>query len=79
MSQVLGALPPFAEAKREISAILNSSELSEFIPYGDVFESLIKTEDGYVITTNKRQIDVALYYSKNSLIGPSLFTIEFKD
>ncbi len=79
MSQAFCALPPFAEAKREVIAILNSPKLSEYVPYGDVFESLTKTDDGYLIITNKREVEVIIHYAKNSHIGPKQFTIEFKN
>ena len=74
---MFGALPPFAEAKREIEAIFQNETLSEFIPYGDVFEELLKIDEGYLIVTNKRQVKVVLHYTPNERIGPPKFTMEF--
>lgn len=76
-SPMFAVLPPFAEARREIQAIFQSEELAEFIPYGDVFEELIKIDEGYLIITNKRHVKVVMHYTPNQRIGPPKFTIEF--
>jgi hypothetical protein len=70
-------LPPFAQTERELKEILNYPELHEFIPYSDVFEEIVKTEEGYLIKTNKREIRVVIHYKENSKIGPAEFSIEF--
>jgi hypothetical protein len=70
-------LPPFAQAERELKEILNYPELHEFIPYSDVFEEIAKTEEGYLIKTNKREVRVIVHYKENSKIGPLEFSIEF--
>ncbi len=74
---MFAALPPFAEAEREIKMIIKSKELHQFIPYSDAFEKITKTDEGYLITTNKREVRVVVHYSKESHIGPAEFTIEF--
>ena len=76
---VFAVLPPFAEAKREIKSILESEELAKYIPYGDVFDQIIKTEEGYLIKTNKHEIRVIVHYVKNSRIGPVEYTLEFQE
>ncbi len=76
-TQLVAALPPFAEAKREIQAILESDKLSEFVPYGDVFEEIVKIDGGYLIVTNKRAVQVIVHFEKNPLIGPPKINLEF--
>jgi hypothetical protein len=71
------ALPPFAEAKREVKAILESEELAEFIPYSDCLEQIIKTENGYRIITNKREVEATIHYEENSNMGTKKFSIEY--
>ncbi len=78
VTPIFAVLPPFAEAKKEIKMILESDELAKYIPYGDVFEQIIKTDEGYLITTNKREVRVLVHYSKEHKIGPSKFTLEFE-
>ncbi len=75
-ANAFAVLPPFAEAERELKEILNHPELHEFIPYGDVFEEIVKTEAGYLIKTNKREVRVVIHYKENSKIGPTEFSIE---
>lgn len=74
---IFAALPPFAQTEREIRVIINSKELQQFIPYSDVFEKLTKTEEGYLITTNKREVRAVVHYSNESRVGPAEFSIEF--
>ena len=74
---MFAALPPFAQAEREIKAILESKQLPEFSPFSDIFEEISKTDDGYLITTNKREVHVIIHYSKTSRVGPAEFTLEF--
>ncbi len=75
---LFAALPPFAEAKREIKAILESEELAQFIPYGDCLEQIIRTEEGYRIITNKREVEAIIHCEESSTPGPKKFNIEYK-
>lgn len=74
---LLGALPPFAQGKKEIEAILNSPEIDQFIPSGDMILEITKTDFGYLIITNNRSVGVIIHYQAPSKPGPVSFTIEF--
>ncbi|MBM3193102.1 MAG: hypothetical protein FJZ59_02570 [Chlamydiae bacterium] len=77
LGSVFGALPPFAQTERELREILNNPKLHEFIPLSDAFEEIVKTEEGYLIKTNKREVRAIIHYKESGKIGPAEFTVEF--
>ena len=72
-----GVLPPLYEGIKELQALLASHELSQKLGSGDVIEKIEKTENGYKITTNKRDLEVEVYYTPTGRIGPAAFTLKF--
>ena len=79
VTPLMAVLPPAAQSKREIQAILESSGFQESIPSGDVVEEIKKVEGGYVVITNKRVVPILVHYAKTKEIGPSRFTLEFQE
>ena len=69
----LTALPPWAQRAREIEAILKSDELN-----GKVIEGIEKTEEGYLIHTDKGDLRALIHYTpQQKQIGPPAFEFEF--
>lgn len=79
LGSAFAALPPFAQNERELREILNDPKLHEFIPFSDALEEIVKTEEGYLIKTNKREVRVIIHYKESTKIGPSEFWVEFLD
>lgn len=70
-------LPPLAEGIRELSAIICNDEFYKNLGSGDLIEGIQKNEKGYLITTNKRTMQVDVIYLIQELIGPQKFKLEF--
>ena len=71
------ALPPLAQSKREIEAILSSRDLGNFVPNSDVIVQIVKTPSGYLIITNNRIVPVSIRYVGRDSLGPARFTVWF--
>lgn len=76
---VQAALPPLYQGIKEIQAILESAELAQKLPSGDVIEEIKRTDTGFSITTNKRELQVHVTYVKTGKIGPDDFTLRFDE
>ena len=74
---MVAALPPFAEDTRTLDAIMHCEEIHQYIPFGDCLQEIAKTEGGYILTTNKRQVLVLIHYLPSNCLGPRDFTLEF--
>jgi hypothetical protein len=72
-----GLLPPLYEGIKELQTLLASPLLAQKLQAGDVIEKIEKTEKGYKVTTNKRELEITLHYSSDHKIGPADFTLEF--
>lgn len=72
----VGLLPPWAQTKVEKEAIQKDPRLKDFIGEEKIIE-IIKTEKGYVVITEKHQLDVAVNYIPRGYPGPAKFELEF--
>lgn len=77
--RVEGILPPLYEGIKEIQSILSSPELGHKLESGDVIEKIEKTETGYKITTNKRELLIEVQYQKTRKIGPATYVLKFNE
>lgn len=77
VGELSAALPPFAQSKREIEAILTSQELYQYIPSSDVLQQIVKTPTGYLIITTTRIVPVSVRYLSNRNLGPARFSVKF--
>ncbi len=77
LGELSAALPPFAESKREIEAILSSQEINHYLPSSDIIHQIIKTPSGYMIITNNRILPVSIRYMPRQNYGPARFAIRF--
>ena len=78
LTNLVAALPPFVQSKREIETILSNQEIYQYIPNSDVILQIIKTSSGYLIVTNHRILPVTVQYLTNQNMGPARFSIEFQ-
>lgn len=76
-AQSFAALPPLWQGVQELKVILADKRLGDYLDAGDVITSIKKTEEGWVIITNKKRVTVNLTYEKSSKPGPVQFRISF--
>lgn len=72
-------LPPLYQGIRELQAILSAPEIGQKLESGDVIEKIIRTDTGFKIVTNKREVVIHIEYSHNQKIGPADFMLKFED
>ena len=77
LGRLESALPPFAESKREIEAILSHQEITQYIPSGDTIIQIVKTSSGYLIITNYRIVPVSIRHVARQNLGPARLTVQF--
>lgn len=78
LATLIAALPPFAQTNKELQAILNSKELYQYVTVNDCFKSIQKTENGYLIITEKERVIITIRYGRShNIMGPIPFTLEF--
>lgn len=70
-------LPPVWQGVAEVKAILNSTELNQYLDSGDILESISKHEEGWIIQTNRSFIYVKVKQEPQSSPGPEKFHLEF--
>lgn len=76
----LKALPPAVQSSREIIAILSDERLYQLLGYGEQIDSIVKTEDGYKVRTEKFTLQVHVHYVPNAeCCGPRKFVLEFDE
>lgn len=73
------ALPPFAQSKKEIEAILTSDQLSDTLGMAQPIEEIKKTAGGYVVVTSGREIMVDVVYKPARMPGPVPFELKFHE
>lgn len=71
-------LPPLYQNIAELKAILSDDKISECLQSGDVIEEIRKTNEGYLIVTNHREVLAEVVYQPAENIGPAKFKIIFK-
>lgn len=71
-------LPPAWEGVAELKAILNEKELANYLDSGDILQEVSKTEEGWLITTNRSYIAVRIIPLPQMQPGPEKFKLEFK-
>lgn len=71
-------LPPLYQSTAEIKAILSDEKLSEVLQSGDLIMDIKRTESGYLIITNHREVEAQIVYKKSHSIGPAKFDVVYK-
>ncbi|HXH54151.1 MAG TPA: hypothetical protein VNK03_00175 [Gammaproteobacteria bacterium] len=79
----IALLPPYYKTAKEITAILNDSEVAEKITSGRVIHSIIKTKSGYTLKAGSCTLKVKVNYLPPSqhldLVGAAVFEIKTGD
>ncbi len=71
-------LPPLYQSTAEIKAILSDEKLSDVLQSGDLILDIKRTDNGYLIVTNQREVEAQIVYKKNHAVGPAKFDIVYK-
>jgi hypothetical protein len=71
------ALPPLAQGNREIQAILQSQETYSLLGGAERIEQIIRTENGYLLITARKELLVEIKYIPTDKIGPAAFELVF--
>ncbi|MGM0439619.1 MAG: hypothetical protein ACQEP8_00710 [Chlamydiota bacterium] len=75
---LFAVLPPLYQGIDEVKAILDSSQIENYIGSHEVLENIINTKGGYLIVTSHSNIFVeVIYKDMGEMAGPSQFDLEF--
>lgn len=77
-SPLTALLPPLYQSTAEIKAILSDEKLSEVLQSGDLILEIKRTENGFRIVTNHREVEAQVVYKKTQTIGPAKFDVVYK-
>lgn len=78
-TQMEALLPPLYQTSSEIKAIMADEQLGEKLQSGEVIEKIEKNDLGYLITTNKSQLQVRVAYEPTGHPGPAHYRLEFEN
>jgi len=73
-----GLLPPLYQTADEIAGILKEHELGNVLSAGEPILEIRKIENGYLVITNKHQVEATIIYEPASRPGPARFKIQFQ-
>ncbi len=73
------ALPPLYQTSSEIKAIMEDIQLGQKLQSGESIEKIEKNDQGYLITTNKSQLQVKVTYQPAQQPGPVSYQLHFDD
>jgi len=74
---VQALLPPLWEGVAEIKAILSDEQLKDYLDSADIIESISKTSSGYLIKTNRSELEAIVEFRPQGMPGPAKFDIKF--
>lgn len=74
-----GALPPFAQSRREMEALLQDFRLYQAVGSGEAIREISRNEEGYFILTTHyaMQVDIEYVPRKDQRAGPAEFILNF--
>lgn len=69
------ALPPYYQSVRELKTLLELSELGEKFGSGREIRSIVRTEEGYLVSSQDCQLPIDIKYLPLSggMVGPARF------
>lgn len=73
------ALPPLYQTSAEIKAIMSDHRLGDKLQSGEPIINIEKIAQGYLITTNRSQLQVKVIYEPSERPGPSQYRLDFGD
>lgn len=78
-SSLSAALPPLYATLSEYKSLLRNPELAEKIGSGEPIQEIKRTDNGFLVTTNKHNLNVDIVYEPQDNPGPAKFHFIFHD
>lgn len=72
-----GVLPPLYSTLDEFKALINDERLPKALDSGEAIIDIRKTNDSFLITTNKHTLRVNIVRDPSKLMGPAQFHLDF--
>lgn len=72
------ALPPLYETLKEFKSLINDPRLEENLTSADAIQKIERTDKGFVVTTNKRTMNVGIVYEPALRPGPAKYKLVFE-
>ncbi|MDP1836763.1 MAG: hypothetical protein Q8K75_12670 [Chlamydiales bacterium] len=76
-SNAFALLPPLYNSAEQIKGMLESSKLGQVLESGELIESIVRTDHGYEIITNKHRVNVTVTAAKQMMPGPAKYQYSF--
>lgn len=76
---IYAMLPPLGKTLTEIEAIISDSRLAQELGSAEGITRIEKTENGYLITTFRYQLEVDIIEIPQELIGAYKFELKFHE
>lgn len=73
------ALPPVYQSTKEFRALLDSPKLTEIIGSAEPVKSIIRDDNGFIVTTNRHLLKVDVVYEAMANAGPAKFHLVFHE
>ncbi|MBA2729082.1 MAG: hypothetical protein H0U49_13040 [Parachlamydiaceae bacterium] len=73
-----GLLPPLYQTADEIAAVVKEHELGNVLPDGEPIVGIQKIDKGYLVITNKHQVEATIVYEPAARPGPARFKVKFQ-
>ena len=70
-------LPPLWEGVAELKAVLSDEQLRNYLDSAEIIESITKTSSGYLIITNRSELEANVEFRPQGMPGPAKFDIKF--
>jgi hypothetical protein len=78
-SQAFALLPPLFNSRDEIKGMLESQQLGQVLESGELIQSIVRTEGGFEIKTNKHRVHVTVQPVPQDQPGPAQFDYVFDE
>lgn len=70
-------LPPIYTSRDQIMGMLSDPALYTKVQSGEYIESIVRNDEGFIITTNQSIVRVVVKAKKQSMPGPAFFEYTF--
>ncbi len=70
-------LSPLNQSLKEIWTVLESPELKRYFSEYEEITDILRTEEGFLVVSNEKQVRVEVIYKNTHHIGPRQFELKF--
>lgn len=70
-------LSPLNQSAEEINMILKSHDLQNSLPQGESIQSIERLENGYIVKTQRQQVEITVQYFPAKAPGKQPFILKF--